>query len=129
MTNESLSPDVKRFIGNYINSVEQLDVLQLLCEDARQTWTAASVAGRLYIQSGSAEMRLDDLAAKALCSRSGNNPTVYQYYASNAATDLLVSQLMQVYQVRRDTVITIIFSKPSDRLTTFPDAYCFREER
>jgi hypothetical protein len=117
-------PDpVRQLIAQHIESVEQLEVLLHLRANADRTWTADEVAQNLHIQPDSAERRLDDLRARGFFAVEENR---YRYSPAQPAMDALVGGLAQVYSTHRVSVISLIFSKPTDTIQTFADAFRFR---
>jgi hypothetical protein len=84
-----------------------------------KTWSPAEVARALVTQPDTAETRLSDLSARGLVKQDGDT---YQY-APNSTTDKAVGELAEAYATRRTTVIALIFSKPSDAVTSFSDAF------
>ena len=117
-----VTDDAKRLIAAHIHSVEQLEVLLLLRAAPDKDWTAAEVARALVAQPDTALNRLDDLAGRRLVKRTGETFR----YAPDDATARAVSQLAEAWATRRTTVIGLIFSKPSDAVTSFSDAFRLR---
>ena len=117
-----VTDDARRLITEHIHSVEQLDVLLLLRAAPDKDWSAAEVARALVSQPDTAETRLADLAARKLLQHSGDG---YRYSA-DAKTAKAVTELAEAYATRRTTVIGMIFSKPSDAVTSFSDAFRLR---
>jgi len=119
-------PDtIERLIAEHIHSVEQLEVLLLLRRSAR-AWTAEEVAAELLTHRDSVAERLEDLTGRGFASRDGER---YAYAAGDAARDRAVDELAGYYARRRVTVIGLIFSKPSDTIRTFSDAFRLRGDR
>jgi hypothetical protein len=113
----NLPPDVERFLARCIDSVEQLETLLLLRRSGGE-WTAESVARELRIDAHSAARRLAELAASRLLSESGR---AYTY--ATGGYDVEVDAVARAYSERRVSVITFIFSRPTDRLKSFSDAF------
>jgi hypothetical protein len=51
MTNDPIPGDVKAFLLRHIDSIAQLEALLLLRANAELTWSADTLAKRLYIPS------------------------------------------------------------------------------
>jgi hypothetical protein len=117
-----VTDDARRLITEHIHSVEQLEVLLLLRAAPDKEWSAAEVARALVSQPDTAETRLADLARRRLLKRKDDT---YRY-APVAKTDKAVGDLATAYATRRTTVIGLIFSKPSDAVTSFSDAFRLR---
>jgi len=119
-------PDrVVRLIGEHIHSVEQLEVLLLLRREPEREWTASDVAVELATLPQSAADRLEDLARRGLLLKAGES---YRYDRSDHGRDAVVGELEDVYGRRRVSVIGLIFSKPSETIRTFADAFRIRKE-
>jgi hypothetical protein len=123
---EGIPTDVARFIAENIHSVEQLEVLLLLRGAATQAWSAAGVARELRIAEASASDRLEDLRARGLLARSDEAEATYRFAPADASKSRLVDALAETYATRRVSVITLIFSKPSDPVRLFADAFKIR---
>jgi DNA-binding IclR family transcriptional regulator len=120
----SLPPEVERFIARYISSVEELEIL-LLLRRRRESWTDESVARELRVDRGSAARRLEGLNEQRLVERQG---TAFNY-SLVGDLDRDVEALARCYAERRVSVITFIFSQPTDRLKSFADAFRFKGGR
>jgi predicted ArsR family transcriptional regulator len=119
----SLPPRVQRFIELHIDSVEKLEVLLLLRNQPARTWTAASVAQELRIMEASATGRMEDLCARGLLACEGGTPATYRFAPASSEDAQAVTELASTYAQRRVSVITFIFSRPTDRLKSFANAF------
>jgi hypothetical protein len=117
-----VTDDAKGLIAQHIHSVEQLEVLLLLRAAPEKEWTAVEVARALVSQPESAEQRLADLAGRELIVHGDDR---YRYDASRPS-DKAVNDLAEAWATRRTTVIGLVFSKPSDAVTSFSDAFRIR---
>jgi hypothetical protein len=118
-----LSPSVRRFITEHIDSAEQLDILLLLQRDSAKEWTAMDVSQAIYTVPASATMRLEILtAAGFLVSTGGNNPS-YRFEPKSESLRQQVAELASAYAQDRVGVIKLIFSKPPDQIESFSDAF------
>lgn len=123
MSSTGLSDRVTRFIGEHIDSVEQLEVLLLLRRAAGQEWTADDVARELRIAAASAGGRLEDLERRGILARSDGKAGAFRYSPQKGEVDDSVGDLAAAYAERRVTVINLIFSRPNERIRTFADAF------
>lgn len=128
MRSNDLPEDVRRFIADHIESVEQLEILLLLHHHGGRVWTAESVARELRIAPISAGERLEDLARASIVSRMQGTPVEYRYAPGSPNLDAAVAGLATAYSERRVTVINLIFSKPVDKIRTFADAFRLRRD-
>jgi hypothetical protein len=117
---------VRRFIAGHIESVAQLEVLLLLRAVTDRSWTAGEVARALVIRPESAAHWLSDLAARGLFLENGDR---YRYHPSTDETDRTIDDLAESYAKYRVAVIGLIFSKPSERVTVFADAFRIRRRK
>ena len=133
MADRGLSEEVKTFITEHISSVEQLEVLLLLHREQQQPWSAQEVSQELRIDPASATERLADLQGRGLLVESAGEPPatapLYQYQPQKSNLDDTVNDLAKAYQEYRVTVISLIFSKPIDKIRTFADAFKFRKDK
>jgi hypothetical protein len=78
------------------------------------------------IRPESAAHWLDDLAARGLLLEDGGR---YRYHPSTDGTESTIDDLAESYAKYRVAVIGLIFSKPSERVTVFADAFRIRRRR
>jgi predicted ArsR family transcriptional regulator len=128
LSEHDLPDDVRALIIDRIDSVVQLEVLLLLYGDASRTWTAADLARELRIDARAAEQQLDLLCSRALLSCTAASPRTYQYVRRSPADDAAIEGLQRAYADRRVTVIGLIYSKPTDPLRSFADAFRIRKD-
>jgi hypothetical protein len=122
--------EVRRFILETINSVEQLEVLLLLRREAEQDWSAAAVGQALSTSTAAAGMRLTDLTSRGfLAATSAGSETTYRYASVAPERERLVDLLATTYAERRVAVISLIYSKPNDQVRAFADAFRLRKDK
>jgi hypothetical protein len=128
LSTNGLADNVREFIIEHIDSVEQVEILLLLRQKTGRTWTAESMARELRIAVSSAATRLADLKKLGLVLLVEGTPGEYRYAPRTPALDETVRGLSEAYSERRVTVINLIFSKPIDKIRTFADAFRLRRE-
>jgi predicted transcriptional regulator len=128
VSSDGISDNVKKFIFEYINSLEQLEVLLLLQAKWDKEWSAEEVSKELRIDASSAQARLDDLCEHEILTRGKASPAAYRYNPKKSDLDRAINELVDAYARQRVTVITQIFSKPIDKIRTFSDAFKFKKE-
>ena len=128
MTDEAIPPKVKRFISEYINSVELLEVLLLIRSAAKKEWSVDSISGELRSSPESVSKRLIYLCARGLVSRRDLPVPMYRYDPKREDLDMAIKGLAQAYAERRARVIDLIFSRPIDTLRNFSDAFKLRKD-
>lgn len=126
MSTSSLPSRVQDFLHLHIDSVEKLEVLLLLRAEPSRSWTGRTVADALRIAEESARGRLTDLCARGLLSCGTEDG--YRYGPRSAQDGLAVDELAGEYARRRVSVISFIFSKPSEGVRSFADAFSFRKK-
>ena len=114
---------VRGFISSHIVSVAQLEVLLLLRAAADKKWTASEVARALVTQPEAAAGWLEDLRRCGLASESEG---MYRYAPANEELNGIVDALAESYANYRVAVIGLIFARPSERITSFADAFRIR---
>jgi hypothetical protein len=124
---EPIPENVRRFIVERINSVESLEILLLLFAQPGQELSVAEVSRKLCTSVGSASARLDELQLAKLLTLIGTAPAKYRFDSGGAEAEL-VADLEKVYKQRRVSVISFIYSKPSDPLRAFSAAFRLRKD-
>lgn len=120
---------VRRFIEDHVDSVELIEVLLLLKREPERDWTADEVAARLYTSPRFVAHRLEALRASsvAVASERDGHPS-YRYAARTGDLDRVVGDLETLYATRRTSIIALVFSRSTDKLKTFADAFRIRED-
>jgi hypothetical protein len=121
-----VSAPVREFVARHIESVAQLEVLLLLRAAGDKEWAPQEVAAALVIQSEAvAASWLEDLTRRGLAREKNGS---YRYDPPSETRSTL-DDLAESYAKYRVTLIALIFSKPSDRISHFSDAFRIRRER
>jgi hypothetical protein len=118
--------ELASFIDQHVKSLAELETLLLLRQNAEQSWTAAEVAKALYTSAETCARQLADLARRGFFARSEGES--YRYHPVHEDLDRLLGKLADIYQERRVTVITLIYSKPRSTAQTLADAFRVRKE-
>ena len=131
---QGIPQEVKAFIAEHIDSVMQLEVLLLLHKSPQQSFNASDLARELRIDPAWAQNQLADLTARGLlvqptATPDGGSEPQYRYQARTPELHRAVTGLAQEYADRRVTVISLIFSKPVDKIRSFADAFRIRKDR
>ena len=129
MTDPGISQEVRALLLERIDSVVQLELLLLLQGSPDRAWTAADVAQQLRIDPSWTTGQLGELVSRGLLAPSADVAGAFRYAPASPQLDLAVVQLARDYAERRVTVITLIFSKPVDKLRTFADAFRLRKDK
>ena len=126
MSEEAIAPEVRAFIAAHIESVVQLEILLLLHGAAGASHSAADLSTQLRIDPAWAEAQLADLCTRGLLRCAEGPPATYQFAAKDPSVAEAVDALAKAYADRRVSVISLIFSKPIDKIRSFADAFRIR---
>jgi hypothetical protein len=122
-----LPEDVRQFLHQNIESVEQLEVLFLLWRTPERGWTSDEVATAIYSHPSSVVRRLAMLLGQGLLRE--REPGCFQYAPRTTEQHAAVTHLEHMYRERRVAVITLIASKPIANVRAFSDAFRIRRKR
>jgi len=125
-----ISPAIRDFITEQIDSVLQLEVLLLLFAHRSRAFTVDDITKELKIDANWLSAQLARLCSVGiLVCMSQSNVSTYQYQPAKRELDEIVQGLADAYAQRRVSVVSLIFNKPTDRLRHFADAFRFRKDR
>jgi predicted ArsR family transcriptional regulator len=134
---QGIPQEIKAFIAEHIDSVMQLEVLLLLLKEPQRSFSGGDLARELRIDPAWANNQLIDLAARGLLVQDaagaggggaeGVEPK-YRYQTRTPELHRAVTGLAQEYADRRVSVISLIFSKPVDKIRSFADAFRIRKD-
>ncbi|MBA3892233.1 MAG: hypothetical protein H0X69_00860 [Gemmatimonadales bacterium] len=122
-----LPEDVRTFLHQHVDSVEQLEVLLLLWRAPERGWTSEEVATAVYSHPSSVVRRLAMLLGQGLLRE--REPGCYQYAPRTADLHDTVTRLDHTYRERRVAVVTLIASKPIENVRAFSDAFRIRRKK
>ena len=115
-----VTDEVRAFIQAHIQSVEQLEVLLLLRRERSRLFSGDDAARELRVHPSSASRWLEDLAARRLVVRDSER---FRYGPDGPQLERDINGLAVAYADARVAVIQQIFSKPTDTLRSFADAF------
>jgi len=116
---------VLSFIDRHIESVEHLEILLLLASQDR-TWTAAEIFQKIQSSPASVEQRLESLVTASLLDKDAQNK--FRFSPKNEQTRHIVMDLAEAYRTRRVRIIEAIYTRKTDAVRTFADAFKFRKD-
>jgi hypothetical protein len=117
-----LPDDVGRFIAEHVDNLEQLEILLLLRAQRSRDLDPREVTAELRLGPTSAAERLADMAARGFLSAEGDPPR-YRFAPDTSEKERVIGELARCYAERRVSVVTRIFSRGSDAVRSFADAF------
>jgi hypothetical protein len=120
--------EIAQFIDQNIESLAQLEAILLLRGEPTRSWTTEDVAKALYITPEMAGPLLADMSRTGFAKSSPSGQPHSYSYGLTGQMDELAGRLASVYQERRVAVISLIYSKPMNKVQTFADAFRLRRE-
>lgn len=125
---EPIPENVRRFIADHIHSVESLEILLLLFAASAKESSPLEVSRTLYTSLESATARLHELHQAQLLVATDSTETPKFRFNTECPDAAVLTDLEKVYKARRVSVISFIYSKPTDPLRAFSDAFRLRKD-
>jgi hypothetical protein len=122
---EPVSPPLRAFLLDHIDSVAQLEALLLLRREGKPL-PVAQVARALYVPEANAADELTTLGARGLLA--AEEEGVWRYAPATPETAALVEELATTYARALIPVTNIVHGNPL-RLRRFADAFRFRKDK
>jgi len=121
--NGSLIPEiVTEFIAKHIHSMDVLEILLFFRKEPRKEWTALAVSKALMLERSSVQARLDYLLSAGLLNvETVDSERRYRYRAANKEMGEAADELARWYGSHRVSIISLVFSNPSEQVWTCPD--------
>ena len=129
MSNDAIPTQVRQFLGQYIKSVEQLEILLLLSGNPHKWWTATGVYEVIKSSVQSVQDRLNEMVARGILRKEAENEVRFQFKPTNDAVWNITSELRDAYKERSVKVVQAIYSKPPDAVQEFARAFRVRKEK
>ena len=123
------SDRVDNFIVDEIDSVPHLEALLLLWRSAPQHFSAAQIAGQLYITQGQGAAIAEDLQRRGLIARDHGGAAGFFYDMHSEERNRLIEAVDATYRRELIRISGIIHSKPSPGVRAFADAFRFRKDK
>lgn len=128
MAPRGIPREVRQFIADHVSSVAQLEVLLLMHREPGNPRTPDDVAETLRIDPDWAASELRGLRDRGLITTSESDPGAYCYVAPDDSTATAIDGLAKAFSTHRVSIITLIFSKPTDAVDSFADAFKLRKD-
>ncbi len=121
--------EVRQFVGKYIRTLDQLEVLLLVSALPDREWSVNDVYQVILSNTAAVTDRLESLFNAGMLSRS-KEPPVYRYQPKNEEMAHAISALGAAYKLSRHRIVELIYapSRADDPLTSFSDAFRFKRK-
>ena len=127
MNQRGIPREVQAFIRTHLSSVAQLEILLLLHSSPGTPHAPEDVAETLRIDPVWASAEMQRLNSSGLFEPSDDGAS-YCYHPATSALDGAVAGLAKAFSTHRVSVITLIFSTPSDSVGSFADAFKLKRD-
>ncbi|MBN8530749.1 MAG: hypothetical protein J0L97_02655 [Alphaproteobacteria bacterium] len=128
MNGDGIPEDVKRFLLDTIDSVAEWEGLLLLRADPAAEWTAAAMAGNLYIEESSTTAILARLCELEILEVRGGASALYRYQPKSPEMDAMIGRTAELYAKYLVPITQIIHSKPKTKIQKFANAFRIRKD-
>ena len=125
---EPIPEEIKRFLDEHVESVEQLEMLRVLQEDPERLWTAANLAKEIQTTPEGAAAHLHALQARGLLSTTPHEGQVAARHGPRAELAEPLAHLLKLYRERPVSMIKLVYARINERLKAFADAFRLRKE-
>ena len=125
---DEFSASIRTFIDQNVESVAQLEALLLMRRDPQRSWDAAEIAKALYIPPTQAGMLLGEFSSRGFVKPIAASNQRYSFGPSNAQIEEVITEIAQAHHDRPVALISLIYSKPLNKVQTFADAFRLRKE-
>ena len=134
MPESALPFEVRDLIARHLATMEHVDVLLLLARAPEHALSIGAIAERLRIPEGALPARaMADLVESGLVAREkggpgGTDEVCFRYAPKTAAQRAAVEALAVAYNERPVTLVKAIYSRPTNAVQSFADAFRLRKE-
>jgi len=126
---DPLSDDVRRFLDENVESLEQLEILRVLAEDPGREWAATELAGAIQAEPATAAKHLAALGGRGLITQTtAGAESAGRHGARTPELAAKVEALLSAYRQRPVTMIKLVYERANERLRAFSDAFRLRKE-
>lgn len=120
--------ELRKFIGLYIGSVEQVEILLLLSDAPDRDWTSDTVFKEIQSNISSVTARLKALHAQGFLTSDEGEPPIYRYAPRTDELAEGVALLKGAYRESYVKVIEAIYADPMQQARNFADSFRFRKD-
>lgn len=121
MSITDIPTEVKDFVFQFIDSVEQLEILLLVYASAPREWTPEEISDHLRSNRNSIVKRLSTLVAQRIIHRSESGIS-YSFKSDDEKLSKTIELLSEIYKIHKYGVLEMIFS-PMKKSRDFADAF------
>ena len=129
MADDLIPKRVREFIAENIDSVAELEALMLMYRHPESSWSADSLAQRLYTSLEQTEEVFGKLCALGLADTDAGKPATCSYRPSSPGLDDTVRAVADIYAKYLVPVTNLIHSKPQTKVQQFADAFKLKKRR
>jgi hypothetical protein len=122
----TISPDLERFVVEYLPSIGHLEAMLHLHRDRAQWWTAEGLARVLGVSEPAANQILEELCSANLLAVRVGSALAYQYAPGSRELETVASELVEALRFARPRIYTLITSRSTQALRQFADAFRLR---
>lgn len=122
-----ISPNVRALIAEHISSVAQLEIILLLRHAPDQSWSAEDLSQQLRTEPAWVTQVLRDLCARGFCEQSDEPSARFRFKPKNAEMGQMLNDLARDYLIHRVRITEMIYSRPSESIRAFTDAFNLRK--
>jgi hypothetical protein len=123
------SPELRAFVFSCIDSVEQVQVLVLLC-GGDGPWTARRVAQETGLSDHAARHHLESMVARGLVAVTvAAEASTWRYGPKSDTLRRLGDQLVEQYRQAPMSVVRLVASNARPSIRRIADAFRFRERK
>jgi hypothetical protein len=123
MNENDVPDDIKNFILQHIDSIEQLTILLLLYADPKREWTSRSIENHLRSSAASVGKRLSDLYSRGILAKPNSDEDRHLYSPKTEEMAARIEKLAAFHAKYSNRVIALIYSRPLEVLRNFADAF------
>lgn len=125
MAGDVIPAELREFVLRYIDSIGQLEALLIVRAAPATSWTAETLAPRLYTTADDALGFLRRLAEDGFLTNDGGG---FRFACASPALARGLEQLAAFYSTHLIPITNLIHSKPR-RIREFADAFKLKKER
>ena len=124
---KDISEEMRKFIFNHIDSIEQLEVLFLLRNHLPRKWTVFEISSELRSSPESILKRIESNRSTGLIRTIDDTGSrLFEYYATDVKLENMVEELAVAYRNQPHRIIELIYS-PTKRVRSFASAFVMRD--